>query len=300
MLSRTGHLLSDSSRPILVSISLRTHWMFAPCNATWPRQQVKSVHTSAMASAVSDAGGAAAHTSPASLPQASRHPIVLQVNPDSFVFVDDLQRPPDQKQLIPYPQQMLQHDIPRLAPPTHLNFVLNSAVPTATDDFARLLQAADLLCRGQVVAIPTETVYGLAANALDADAVAGIFAAKGRPSDNPLIAHVASLVQARALLDQPDTGHATHWQHLPHSGRGTQRDCASHLPRTAGIPEAYTPLLRYWPGPLTVLCPKPAILPSIVTACQPTAAIRLPGHTVMRALASLCSFPLAAPSANRY
>lgn len=216
-MSRTGHLLSDS-RPIFVTISLRTHWMFAPCSTSGPHQRLEYRHSSAMASAVSDNGGASA--SPASLPLASRHPIVLQVNPDSFVFVDDTQNPPDHKQLIPYPLHLLQRDVPKLPPPAHLDFVLNPAVPTANDDFACLLQAADLLCRGQVVAIPTETVYGLAANALDADAVAHIFAAKGRPSDNPLIAHVASLAQARALLCKPDPAHAAHWQHLPHDGRG--------------------------------------------------------------------------------
>lgn len=201
--------------------------MFAPCNATWPRQRLNSPHTSAMASAVSDAGGEAAQSRGTGLPTASRQPIVLQVNPDSFVFVDELQHPPDHKQLIPYPLHLLQRDVARLSPPTHLDFVLNPAVPTAADDFASLLQAADLLCRGQVVAIPTETVYGLAANALDADAVAGIFAAKGRPSDNPLIAHVASLAQARALLDQPDPVHQAHWKHLPHGGRGTRQPASS-------------------------------------------------------------------------
>lgn len=303
MLSFTGH----HSRPYLVTISLRTHWMFEPCNATWPRQRLASSHTSTMASAVSSSGNAAAHTSPASLPQASRHPIVLQVNPDSFVFVDDLQQPLEHKQLIPYPLHLLQRDVARLPPPTHLDFVLSTTVPSAADDFQRLLQAADLLCRGQVVAIPTETVYGLAANALDANAVAGIFSAKGRPSDNPLIAHVASLAQARVLLSQPDPAHAAHWQHLPNHGRGAHTFFShafdsghSSYVTLLGIPPPYAVLLRHWPGPLTVLCPKPAVLPAIVTAGQPTAAIRLPGHSVMRALASLCSFPLAAPSANRW
>ena len=127
--------------------------------------------------------------------------------------------------------------------------------------------AAEVLRNGQVVVVPTETVYGLAANALDKTAVQQIFTIKGRPSANPLIVHVASLEAAR--------GCASEWP-----------SCADLLAKS------------FWPGPLTMVLPKAGIIPPIVTASGPTVAIRWPSHPFMRALLAECEFPLAAPSAN--
>ncbi|MBY0228730.1 MAG: threonylcarbamoyl-AMP synthase [Gemmataceae bacterium] len=126
-------------------------------------------------------------------------------------------------------------------------------------------QAAELLRAGKVVAFPTETVYGLGANALDADAVARIFASKGRPPSNPLIVHVADIEQARGLAE---------WN-----------DSAQSLAE------------RFWPGPLTLVLPKRAV-PDIVTAGGPTVALRMPAHPVALALLRAAGVPLAAPSAN--
>lgn len=138
----------------------------------------------------------------------------------------------------------------------------------ASESAAALDRAADVLRRGGLVAIPTETVYGLAANALDADAVAGIFRAKGRPSGNPLIVHVADAEQARSL--------------------------AAAWPAAAAAVAA-----SLWPGPATVVVPKAARVPGIVTAAGETVALRCPGHPVTRSLIERAGIPLAAPSANR-
>lgn len=123
------------------------------------------------------------------------------------------------------------------------------------------------------VVMPTETVYGLAASSLDPSAVAQIFSIKGRPADNPLIVHVSS----RAML-------------------------LSLLPNTTSysLSPAYEKLIAaFWPGPLTLLFPAdPAKIPPIVTAGQPTVAIRMPSHPVARALIAHSNTPLAAPSAN--
>jgi L-threonylcarbamoyladenylate synthase len=135
----------------------------------------------------------------------------------------------------------------------------------APDAIAR---AADVLRRGGLVAFPTETVYGLGANALDAAAVARIFETKGRPSNNPLIVHVADVEQARQV--------------------------ASAWPEAAGrLAE------RFWPGPLTLVLPKQHAVPDIVTAGGPTVAVRVPAHPVALALLRVVGLPLAAPSANR-
>lgn len=116
------------------------------------------------------------------------------------------------------------------------------------------------------MAFPTETVYGLGANALDGEAVRSIFAAKGRPSDNPLIAHVAEVEEAFALA------------------------------QVDGRAEA---LLRlFWPGPLTVVLPKKPVCPDALTAGLPTVAIRMPSHEGARALIRSAGVPVAAPSAN--
>ena len=131
-----------------------------------------------------------------------------------------------------------------------------------------LEQAAEVLRRGGLVAFPTETVYGLGANALDAAAVAGIFAAKGRPSFNPLIVHVPDEAGARSLVPE--------W------------------------PEYAATLARsFWPGPLTIVLHKRSIVPDIVTAGIDSVALRVPSHPVALALLRAAQLPLAAPSANR-
>ena len=128
--------------------------------------------------------------------------------------------------------------------------------------------AANLLQAGKLVAIPTETVYGLAANALDPAAVAKIFMAKGRPQDNPLIVHVLSLEDAAPLVKD-----------IP--------------PQARQLAEAF------WPGPLTIVLEKSALVPEIVSAGLGTVALRSPSHPAARALLQACGLPLAAPSANR-
>ncbi len=139
-----------------------------------------------------------------------------------------------------------------------------------TDESIR--RAVGLLAEGKLIGMPTETVYGLAANAWDAAAVRGIFAAKGRPSTNPLIVHVAGYDRL---------GEAIAW---PPSGL-----IAGQLER----------LRDFWPGPLTVVCPRGAKVPDEVTAGRDTVAVRIPAHPVARRLLAQCPFPLAAPSANR-
>ncbi len=129
--------------------------------------------------------------------------------------------------------------------------------------------AADLIRRGRLVAFPTETVYGLGANALDPDAVARIYEAKGRPAASPLIVHVVSIEMAREVA--------------------------------AGWPESAERLARrYWPGPLTLVLPKQRCVPDIVTAGLPTVGIRVPAHPVALALIRAAGVPIAAPSANRF
>jgi L-threonylcarbamoyladenylate synthase len=131
-----------------------------------------------------------------------------------------------------------------------------------------LAEAARVLAQGGLVAFPTETVYGLGANALDARAVAKIFVAKGRPSSNPLIVHVEDEAAARAL--------ARRW------------------------PEAAARLAAaHWPGPLTLVVEKTDAIPDVVTAGGHTVGLRVPAHPVALALLRACRLPLAAPSANR-
>jgi L-threonylcarbamoyladenylate synthase len=132
-----------------------------------------------------------------------------------------------------------------------------------------IARAAELLRAGKLVAIPTETVYGLAANALDPDAVGRIFEAKGRPFSSPLIVHVADLATAREL--------ALEWSPL-----------ADKL------------AARFWPGPLTIVVPKSGKVPDIVTAGLPSVALRMPAHPTALAVIAAAGVPLAAPSANRF
>lgn len=129
--------------------------------------------------------------------------------------------------------------------------------------------AAAHLLRGELVAIPTETVYGLAANALDEHAVARIYQVKSRPRHNPLIIHVA------------DVGQIVRY--------------------TTGIPDAAGKLLhKFAPGPLTLLLPRNASIPDIVTAGSPLVAVRIPAHPMTLELLRLTGIPLAAPSANPF
>lgn len=133
----------------------------------------------------------------------------------------------------------------------------------------RIDHAAALIRSGKLVAFPTETVYGLGANALDAAAVERIFTAKGRPRTSPLIVHVDSVEMARAF--------ASRWP-----------DAAETLAR------------HYWPGPLTLVVPKRASIPDIVTAGLPTVALRVPDHPLALDLIRAAGVPIAAPSANRF
>lgn len=139
--------------------------------------------------------------------------------------------------------------------------------PTRPDP-ATIEQAAALLRAGGLVAFPTETVYGLGANALDPAAVARIFAAKGRPSYNPLIVHIPDVAAARTL--------AAEWPEA-----------------AAACAEAF------WPGPLTLVVARHARVPDEVTAGLPTVALRVPAHPVAQALLTAAELPVAAPSANR-
>ena len=133
----------------------------------------------------------------------------------------------------------------------------------------QLKHAAELIRDGRLVAFPTETVYGLGANALDAAAVERIFQAKGRPAASPLIVHVDSTDMAQSL--------AREW---PESARVLAR--------------------RHWPGPLTLVLPKRNSVPDIVTAGLATVGLRMPAHPVALALIRAAGVPIAAPSANRF
>jgi L-threonylcarbamoyladenylate synthase len=129
--------------------------------------------------------------------------------------------------------------------------------------------AAALLRAGRLVAFPTETVYGLGANALDEAAVRRIFEAKGRPFSSPLIVHVANIEMAREL--------ASEWS-----------ENAELLARS------------FWPGPLTIVVPKKGQVPDLVTGGLPSVGIRIPAHPVAQALLDAARIPVAAPSANRF
>jgi L-threonylcarbamoyladenylate synthase len=141
--------------------------------------------------------------------------------------------------------------------PTHTAALFNTAVK----------RAAELLRAGEVVALPTETVYGLAANAFDAKAVEKIFTIKGRPANNPIIVHVADYEMAkRCVSDWPDT--------------------AEKLARA------------FWPGPLTMVLPRSKEINDLITAGGSTVGVRWPSHPFIQAVIRECGFPLAAPSAN--
>lgn len=135
-------------------------------------------------------------------------------------------------------------------------------------DKDKLKKAADILANGGLVAIPTETVYGLAADCLNEEAVKAIFQAKGRPSDNPLIVHLADVKDAEKY--------------------------ASELPETF-----YKLAERFCPGPLTMIVPKKECVPTATSGGLDTVALRFPSHPVAREIIRLCGKGLAAPSANR-
>jgi L-threonylcarbamoyladenylate synthase len=146
-----------------------------------------------------------------------------------------------------------------------------------TADPSEIAHAASLLRAGRLVAFPTETVYGLGANALDPEAVARIYAAKRRPATSPLIVHVSSIKMAQELVEK--------WS-----------ERADRLAK------------RFWPGPLTLVLPTAErsetqpkrTIPGIVTANLPTIGLRMPAHPIAQALIEAAGFPLAAPSANRF
>jgi L-threonylcarbamoyladenylate synthase len=140
---------------------------------------------------------------------------------------------------------------------------------TQTVDPGEIERGARLLRAGRLVAFPTETVYGLGANALDAEAVRRIYTVKGRPGTSPIIVHVASMGMARSLVaDWPQS--------------------AERLAR------------RFWPGPLTLALRKQSAIPAIVTANLSTVGLRMPAHPMALALIRAAGVPVAAPSANRF
>ncbi len=132
--------------------------------------------------------------------------------------------------------------------------------------------AANSLLAGELVGLPTETVYGLAANALDAEAVQRIFELKGRPTHNPLIVHIADFASIRSVANIPAQGPIADWLEK---------------------------LKVFWPGPLSVVLPKSERIPDNVTAGSNSVAVRIPDHPVALELLVSCKLPLAAPSANK-
>ena len=132
-----------------------------------------------------------------------------------------------------------------------------------------IVQAAKLLANGEVVALPTETVYGLAANALDVKAVNKVFKIKERPNSNPLIVHIANVEQISKYATPLDK-------------------------------RCYLLTEQFWPGPLSIILPKKQCIPNTVTAGMNTVALRSPNHPVTLAILKLAQLPLAAPSANPF
>jgi L-threonylcarbamoyladenylate synthase len=142
-------------------------------------------------------------------------------------------------------------------------------LPTHTPQLfgAAVARAVELLRAGEVVALPTETVYGLAANALETKAVMRLFEIKGRPANNPIIVHVSETAMAKRCV--------------------------------ANWPEVADKLAKaFWPGPLTMVLPRSSEIPDIVTAGGTTVGVRWPSHPFIQAVIRACDFPLAAPSAN--
>lgn len=147
-------------------------------------------------------------------------------------------------------------------------------IVSASDDDSKeaVAAAAELLASGEIVAVPTETVYGLAADAFNPEAVAKVFAAKERPSFDPLIVHVS---------------------------RRNELDEVAEIP--ADLKHVIDQLTtKFWPGPLTIVLPKKACVPDLVTSGLPTVAVRQSAHPVFRAIGKALGRPIAAPSANRF
>ena len=148
--------------------------------------------------------------------------------------------------------------------------VIDASDPAEQNKIVEL--AVGLLEKGEVVALPTETVYGLGADAMNPDAVAEIFAAKQRPSFDPLIVHVGSYEQVDEVADVPDE-----------------------------LREVIDKLMKaHWPGPLTLILPKKECVPDIVTSGLPSVAVRMSAHPLMKAIVRKLGRPIAAPSANRF
>ena len=150
-----------------------------------------------------------------------------------------------------------------------LRLAVDANALDSASSMASLSQGAELLRRGGTVAFPTETVYGLGANALDPTAVQAIFEAKQRPAWDPLIVHIAGDDQLRLVAGD-----------IPANGRLLMQ--------------------AFWPGPLTLLLPKGAAVPSIVTAGRARVGVRMPRHPVARRLIEIAQLPIAAPSANSF
>ncbi len=136
-----------------------------------------------------------------------------------------------------------------------------------------IVAAAAIIRRGGLVAFPTETVYGLGANAFDEKAVARVFEAKQRPRHDPLIVHVHRTWPLDLVFDRADPGYSPNVERL---------------------------VAAFWPGPLTLVAPRSAAIPSLVTSDRPTVAVRAPAHPVAAALLEHAGVPIAAPSANRF
>lgn len=145
--------------------------------------------------------------------------------------------------------------------------MVTRVIDIGTDEKEALSEAARLIKAGEVVGIPTETVYGLAANALDGEAVKKIYAAKGRPSDNPLIVHISDISELYPLVKE--------------------------------VPEKVKLMSeRFWPGPLTMIMKKSDLIPSVTSGGLETVAVRMPKSEYARKIIKACALPLAAPSAN--
>jgi L-threonylcarbamoyladenylate synthase len=142
------------------------------------------------------------------------------------------------------------------------------SIATVDDKHTAIEEAAEILRRGGLVAFPTETVYGLGADATNPEAVARIFAAKGRPASNPLIVHTHDVPGARRVVRS--------WPH-----------------------DADRLASAFWPGPLSLVLPRSSLIPEIVTAGRDTVGVRVPDHPVALALLRAFDRPIAAPSANR-
>ena len=143
---------------------------------------------------------------------------------------------------------------------------MTSSIPPSPEE---IQHAASLLRAGELVAFPTETVYGLGANALDERAVAKIFEAKGRPTTSPIIVHVSSVAMARTVVAE--------WP-----------------------AQAQLLAQRFWPGPLTLVLKKLPVVPALVTAGLDTVGVRMPSNPIALALIEAAGVPIAAPSANRF